>query len=228
MLIRERFMRKLSELQEAILMMGVLVDEELQLALVALDELDPVKAQEVQALDQAVNAARFQIEDDCFTLIVTQQPAASDLRRVVSAMNIVVDLERMGDQAKGIAKVIPHILQYPKQPQPPELKLMGQIVGVMLRQTMQAYAHENIELARTVTQQDDEVDNLYAQVFGQVMGFMADTKKPQKIEAAYEVLRAARELERFGDLATNIAERTIYQVTGSIEDTNIDLDDAAE
>ncbi len=228
MLIRERFMRKLAELQEAILKMGVLVDEELQLALVALDELDPVKAQEVQALDQAVNAARFQIEDDCFTLIVTQQPAASDLRRVVSAMNIVVDLERMGDQAKGIAKVIPHILQYPKQPQPPELKLMGQIVGVMLRQTMQAYAHENIELARAVTQQDDEVDNLYAQVFGQVMGFMADTKKPQKIEAAYEVLRAARELERFGDLATNIAERTIYQVTGSIEDTNIDLDDAAE
>ena len=228
MLIRERFMRKLAELQEAILKMGVLVDEEMQLALVALDELDPVKAQEVQALDQAVNAARFQIEDDCFTLIVTQQPAASDLRRVVSAMNIVVDLERMGDQAKGIAKVIPHILQYPKQPQPPELKLMGQIVGVMLRQTMQAYAHENIELARAVTQQDDEVDNLYAQVFGQVMGFMADTKKPQKIEAAYEVLRAARELERFGDLATNIAERTIYQVTGSIEDTNIDLDDAAE
>lgn len=226
--IRERFMRKLGELQEAILQMGVLVDEELQLALSALDDLDPVKAEEVLALDQAVNAARFDIEDECFTLIVTQQPAASDLRAVIAAMNIIVDLERMGDQAKGIAKVIPHILKYPKQPQPPELKIMGQMVGVMHRQAMQAYAHENVELARSVTQQDDEVDNLYAQVFGQVIGFMADTKKPNKIEAAYEVLRVARELERFGDLATNIAERTIYLVTGSIEEINIDLDDAAE
>ena len=228
MLIRERFMRKLGELQEAILKMGTLVDEELQLALVALDELDIVKAQEVHLLDQEVNKARFEIENACFTLIVTQQPAASDLRKVISAMNIIIDLERMGDQAKGIAKVIPHILKYPAQPQPIELKQMGTMVSVMLRQAMQAYAHENVELARAVTQQDDEVDNLYAQVFGQVMGFMADTKKPKKIEAAYEVLRAARELERFGDLATNIAERTIYLITGSIEEINIDLDDAAE
>jgi len=228
MLIRERFMRKLGELQEAILKMGTLVDEELQLALVALDELDIVKAQEVHLLDQEVNKTRFEIENACFTLIVTQQPAASDLRKVISAMNIIIDLERMGDQAKGIAKVIPHILKYPAQPQPIELKQMGTMVSVMLRQAMQAYAYENVELARSVTQQDDEVDNLYAQVFGQVMGFMADTKKPRKIEAAYEVLRAARELERFGDLATNIAERTIYLITGSIEEINIDLDDAAE
>jgi phosphate transport system protein len=221
-------MRKLAELQEAILKMGVLVEEELQLALVALDELDVVKAREVYALDQEVNKTRFEIEEFCFTLIVTQQPAASDLRRVVSAMNIIVDLERMGDQAKGIAKVIPHILKYPKQPQPPELKQMGHMVTLMLRQAMQAYAHENVDLARAVTEQDDEVDNLYAQVFVQVMGFMADTKKPQKIEAAYEVLRAARELERFGDLATNIAERTIYLVTGSLEEVNVDFDDAEE
>ena len=226
--IRERFMRKLGDLQADILKMGTLVDDQLTLVLEALENLDLEKAREVTALDKQVNEARFNIEEDCFTLIVTQQPAAGDLRRVVAAMNIIVDLERMGDQAKGIAKVIPHILKYPKQPQPAELKLMGHMVTIMLRQTMQAYAHENVDLARAVTRQDDEVDNLYAQVFGHVMGFMADTKKPQKIEAAYEVLRAARELERFGDLATNIAERTIYLVTGSLEEINIDLDDAAE
>jgi phosphate transport system protein len=98
----------------------------------------------------------------------------------------------------------------------------------MLTQAMQAYAHENIDLARLVIQQDDEVDDLYARVFSQVMAYMADTKKPQRVEAAYEILRAARELERFGDLATNIADRTIYQITGSMEEVDVDRDDAAE
>jgi len=226
--IRERFMRKLGELQAEILKMGTMVDDQLTIALEALDQLDLDKAKEVIAIDLQVNEARFKIEEECFALIVTQQPAASDLRRVVAAMNIIVDLERMGDQAKGIAKVIPYILKYPRQPQPVEMQQMGRMVDNMLTQAMQAYAGENVELARWVIQQDDEVDALYANVFSQVIDFMADTKKTKRVEAAYEILRAARELERFGDLATNIAERTIYQVTGSMEEINLDRDDAAE
>lgn len=226
--IRERFMRKLGELQADILKMGNMVDDQLTLALEALENLDLEKAQEVILLDKQVNEARFSIEEDCFTLIVTQQPAAGDLRRVVAAMNIIVDLERMGDQAKGIAKVIPYILKYPHHSQPAELQQMGRMVDNMLSQAMQAYARENVDLAGAVIKQDDEVDALYARVFSQVMYFMADTKKAKRVEAAYEILRAARELERFGDLATNIAERTIYQVTGSMEEINVDRDDAAE
>ncbi len=226
--IRERFMRKLGELQADILKMGNMVDDQLTVALEALENLDLEKAQEVILLDKQVNEARFSIEEDCFTLIVTQQPAAGDLRRVVAAMNIIVDLERMGDQAKGIAKVIPYILKYPHHSQPAELQQMGRMVDNMLSQAMQAYARENVDLARAVIKQDDEVDALYARVFSQVMYFMADTKKAKRVEAAYEILRAARELERFGDLATNIAERTIYQVTGSMEEINVDRDDAAE
>lgn len=226
--IRERFMRKLGDLQADILKMGTLVDDQLTLVLDALENLDLEKAREVIVLDKQVNEARFSIEEDCFTLIVTQQPAAGDLRRVVAAMNIIVDLERMGDQAKGIAKVIPYILKYPHHPQPGELQQMGRMVDNMLSQAMEAYAYENVGLARAVIQQDDEVDALYANVFTQVMFYMADTKKAKRVEAAYEILRAARELERFGDLATNIAERTIYQVTGSMEEVNVDRDDAAE
>jgi phosphate transport system protein len=219
--MRERFERKLSELRDDILTMGSMVDEELTLALTALHDL----ALQVYDADKAVNAKRFAIEEECFALIVTQQPAARDLRAIVAVMNMIVDLERMGDQAKGIAKVIPHMMQFPDQVQPAELQQMGDMVGLMLRQSMTAYAHNNVDLAKLVTKQDDEVDKLYAQLFTQIMKQMADTGNPDKVEASYEILRAARELERYGDLATNIAERVIYVATGSLHEANVDPDD---
>ena len=223
--IRRRFEQKLDELRDEILRMGGLVDEELKLALSALARLDTDLANKVFAADKEVNAARFTIEEKCFALIVTQQPAARDLRAIVAVMNMIVDLERMGDQAKGIAKVIPRLIKSPDQTRLPELKQMGDMVGLMLRQGMQAYADGNVELAKVVAGQDDEVDRLYANVFTQIMERMSEEKIQQKIEAAYEVLRAARELERFGDLATNIAERVIYIGTGHLYEINVDPDD---
>lgn len=228
MTIRQRFEKQLTELREDVLKMGSMVEEELQMALDSLDNLSMEQAQMVFAADSAVNQARFDIEEKCFALIVTQQPAARDLRAIVSVMNMIVDLERMGDQAKGIAKVIPHMVESPTIPRPLELKDMGGLVGKMLNQTMTAYANDNVDLAREVAKQDDEVDALYARVFTQIMENMAKTKNPDKIEATYETLRVARELERFGDLATNLAERIIYMVTGSLQEINIDLDDSAE
>ncbi len=223
--MRERFERKLAELRDEILKMGSMVEEELQLALKALERLDIDLAHQVFEADTAVNAARFSIEEMCFELIVTQQPAARDLRAIVAVMNMIVDLERMGDQTKGIAKVIPHMVQYPNRPHPPELKQMGELVGTMLRQNMTAYARDNVDLARLVTNQDDEVDGLYARIFTQIMERMAQTQNPDKVEATYEILRVARELERFGDLATNVAERIIYIVTGRMYEANVDPDD---
>ena len=223
--IRRRFEQKLDELRDEILRMGGLVDEELKLALSALARLDTDLANKVFAADKEVNAARFAIEEKCFALIVTQQPAARDLRAIVAVMNMIVDLERMGDQAKGIAKVIPRLIKSPDQTRLPELKQMGDMVGLMLRQGMQAYADGNVELAKVVAGQDDEVDRLYANVFTQIMERMSEEKMQQKIEAAYEILRAARELERFGDLATNIAERVIYIGTGHLYEINVDPDD---
>ena len=228
MQMRERFMRKLNELRDDILKMGGMVDEELKLALEALEKLDVGLARKVYEADKAVNAMRFAIEEECFTLIATQQPAARDLRAIVAVMNIIVDLERMGDQTKGIAKVIPHIMQHPDRTNLPQLKPMGDTVGLMLRESMTAYAHDNVDLARLVTTQDEEVDRLYAELFAQVMQQMAETENPEKVEASYEVLRAARELERFGDLATNVAERVIYIATGSLHETNADSDNVLE
>jgi phosphate transport system protein len=226
--MRELFNQKLNDLRDDILKMGSMVEDELKLALEALEKLDTDLAQEVFEADAEVNEMRFSIEDKCFELIVTQQPAARDLRAIVAVMNMIVDLERMGDQAKGIAKIIPHLIEYPKHPQPPEFKQMGEMVGKMLNESMIAYAQKDIELAQLVADQDDQVDGLYARIFTQIMEAMADTKKQKKVEASYEVLRSARELERFGDLATNVAERVIYIVTGSLYEVNIDQDDADE
>ena len=219
---RVYFDQQLSELRDDILLMGSRVEAELKLAVNAYNTLDEEKAREVYAADRDVNQARFDIEDKCFTLIVTQQPAATDLRTIVPALNVIVDLERMGDQAKGIAKVIPHLLKNPDQPRPLELVEMSAMVGNMLNQVMLAYAHSNVDLARIVANQDDQVDALYAQVFHQIMTQMAGVDEPDKVEAAYELLRVARELERFGDLATNVAERVIYLVTGSFDEINVD------
>jgi phosphate transport system protein len=225
MTTRAYFDRMLDELRDNILLMGSRVGEELKLAVRAYDELDLDLAADVFEADKAVNQARFDIEEECFTLIVTQQPAARDLRAIVTAMNVIVDLERMGDQAKGIAKIIPHLLKNPQQERPQELMDMAEEVGEMLDQSMVAYANGNVDLARVVAQQDDKVDALYARVFTKIMDKMAATGNTDKVEAAYELLRVARELERFGDLATNIAERTIYLVTGNFDEVNLDHDE---
>lgn len=221
-MIRGRFEQQLAELHQDILQMGKMVEDQLVLALQALDALDVKLAQQVHTVDDAVNKFRFETEEKCFTVIVTQQPAARDLRTIVSVMNIIVDLERMGDQAKGIAKVIPHLRQQQNLPPLPEIKQMGDLVLNMLRQGMEAYANDSVTLARIVAGKDDDVDKLYAQVFTKLVNQMAADSQTEAIETSYERLRVARELERFGDLVTNIAERVIYRVTGQLKELNTD------
>ncbi|MCB0209498.1 MAG: phosphate signaling complex protein PhoU [Anaerolineae bacterium] len=220
--MRERFTNQLNKLRDDILAMGSVVEEELRLAIEAADSLDFSLAHKVQAMDKTVNEKRFAIEEKCTAIICTQQPTARDLRAVIAVMNMIVDLERMGDQAKGIAKAVLHIENNPSQTQPIEIKEMGRIVSAMLRQTMTAYANRDIELAEQVPNQDNEVDELYHQLFTRIMVRMAQAESADKCETNYEFLRMARELERFGDLTTNVAERVIYITTGLMQETNID------
>ena len=220
--LRHYFDEQLNELRDHILLMGSRVRVELDLALDALATLDLEKAQAVFAADQVVNEMRFQVEEQCFTLIVTQQPAARDMRSIVAAMSVIVDLERMGDQAKGIAKVVPHLRKNLTQERPPELKEMGDVVGQMLDDALLAYARNDVELARNVAESDDRVDALYSQVFNKALQQMAVSGTAERAESAYEILRVARELERFGDLVTNVGERIIYLETGTLEEINVD------
>jgi phosphate transport system protein len=215
--MRDQFQRQMTRLRDEILTMGSIVGEEMELALRALNRLDVDLAQQVRTTDKTINAIRFRIEADCSALIATQQPAAGDMRSLITVMNMIVDLERMGDQAKGIAKVIPHLYEHSHVPLPTALQHMGKMGLAMLRDAMTAYSKEDVELAKQVIDQDREVDRLFTQVYNTVMEQMARAKEPNKIEANYHLLRVARELERFADLATNLADRSIYQVTGNLQ-----------
>ena len=218
--MRTYFDKKLNELHHDVLKIGQMVANELVVALEVLYALDAPRIGEVIELDQEINDARFALEQKCTALIATQQPTARDVRRIIAVINIIVDLERMGDQAKSIAKIVSHIQKFPSSFQPDELKRMSELGLEMLNTTMRAYTESNISLAESVAIQDDKIDKLYADLFSRIITYLANTTDESKVEASYEILRGARNLERFGDLATNIAERVIYMVTGRMTEIN--------
>lgn len=219
---REKFERDLQQLSDDILAMAGKVEEQLSLALAAYERLDPSLASLVNDLDRQVNKMRFDIEERCLELIAMQQPAARDLRLIIAVLNMIVDIERMGDQAKGVMKALQHMHGRPPVNRPPEIHQMGEMVLHMLRRSKEAYIQRDIALARVIGQSDDEVDKLYARAFTQIMYRMAGAADATQIESEYELLRIAREFERFGDLVTNIAERLIFLVTGSMSEINQD------
>ena len=221
---REHFDQELQQLSDSIILMASRVEEEMSIALAAYERLDPALASVVGDLDRQVNKMRFEIEDRCILLIAKQQPAARDLRLIIASLNMIVDLERMGDQAKGVAKALRHLNGRPRGTLPPEIAEMGRMVLVMLRQIKAAYANRDIKQAQSIASMDDEVDKLYARAFTQIMYQLASSGSREEAENEYEVLRVAREFERFGDLVTNLAERLIFLVTGSMDEINVEPD----
>lgn len=225
---REQFERELRQLSLSVEQMGLTVENQLNLALQAFDTLDVDEAQAVAAIDRDVNAQRFTIEEMCFRLIVTQQPAARDLRAIIAALNIIVDLERIGDKAKDITHTIPQILAKPNRKRPAELARMGELVRVMLHQSLEAYAAGLSELARQVPTQAGELDSLFAVVVDQIVMSIAKAKKEKKIAATFALLRAAQHMDRVGDLAINVAERVVYIETGNVEEMKVHLQDTVD
>jgi phosphate transport system protein len=219
---REKFEQDLQQLSDDILLMESRVEEQLSLALASYERLDPALAKLVNDIDREVNKTRFDIEERCVALIAMQQPAARDLRLIISALNMIVDIERMGDQAKGVMKALQHMHPGTVTERPVEIQEMGQMVLDMLRRSKEAYIQRDVKLAQQVALMDNEVDKLYARAFTAVMYRMADASSPSQVENEYELLRIAREFERFGDLVTNIAERLIFLVTGSMAEINVD------
>jgi phosphate transport system protein len=220
MQMRSHFNTQLDELRTEVLEMGHMVGGQLTQALEALEHLDTIAAEKIIQQDELINNKRFTLEKRCTALIATQQPAARDVRDIIGVMNMIIDLERMGDQAKGIAKVIPRMSQQQDIPLPVELNNMGYLAHQMLSDSLTAFNSSNVELAHKVAEMDNEMDRLYAAVFKVIIEHLANHRTPEKVESTYEILRTARELERFGDLATNLAERVVYMVTGHIKEMN--------
>ena len=219
---RRLFDQRLNQLRSTLLEMANLVDQEMSTAIDALERKDLELAREVFGMDERVNQLRYENERIALLLISTQQPMAKDARFILASLFMNVILERMGDKAKGIAKSIPHILLRPNLTIPSELREMAGMGQEMMRGAMQAYATENADLAVEISSQDDQVDELYGQIFFTVLARLAKTKKQNKVEAIYELMRVARDLERFADYATDLAERVDFMVTGQLAEVNVD------
>jgi phosphate transport system protein len=210
---RRVFDQHLRELQDHVLAMGSMVETALYRSMDSLKNRDIELAQQVIEDDGLIDQKRFDIEEECIDLIVTQQPLASDLRIIIAVLNIIVDLERIGDHAEGIAKICIMIGDEPPLKPLIDLPRMAELTGGMLRRSLEAFINHDAETAAKICAEDDAVDNLYDQVFRELLTFMAEDNKT--ITRATRLIWAAHNLERSADRVTNISERIIFLVTGS-------------
>lgn len=210
--------RVFGEAQEDILRLGDLVERAIGNSLNCLQNRDRVLAEEVIRDDEAINELRFKIEETCLAIIATQQPTASDLRAVVAAMNIVVDIERMGDYATGIAKTVLRMGDEPLLKPLIDIPRMAELARQMLRDDLDAYIQRDAAGAREVADRDDEMDLLYKSIFDELVEIMA--KDPSGATRATYLLWVAHNLERMGDRVTNISERIIFVTTGDMQELN--------
>jgi phosphate transport system protein len=216
MTIRSAFDKELQELRDNVLRLGGMVDAAIGLSIQALKERDQVLAQQIIADDDNINELRFKVEEDCVRLIARQQPAARDLRFIVAAMNIVLDLERMGDHASGIATIVVRMGDEPLLKPLIDLPRMARISREMLQASLDAFLSENAQQAMCIPERDEEVDQLYNQIFRELISYMVED--PRTVTRAMYLLFCAHNVERIADRVTNICERVAFVATGRMEE----------
>lgn len=216
---REHFERQLEKIQEDMLALALRVEGALERSITALDERDTELAKQVIEDDVKINDKRYVIEETCLELIAMQQPLASDLRTIVSVLHISVDLERMGDHAEGIARVAVMIADEAPVMSYAGIHKMADITKAMMLASLEAFKDRDTARARTISDQDDEVDALHDQILGELFHYMAEDKS--NIEPATRLSWVAHNLERIADRVTNICERIVYLVDGKIEEMNV-------
>ncbi len=188
------------------------MESALNLATQALIKRQPEKFAEVHLVESHINEEHIRVDSWCFQFLAKQGPVAKDLRFVISLIKLNSDLERMGDQTVNIAYTGKDYLSRPPIPWPVEIEEMSHIVRTMVRESLDSFVRENVKLARKILLMDDEVDSRKNQVFVKLVEFMRS--HPDDIEAAMDLILVARNLERLGDHATNIAEEVIFVSTG--------------
>jgi len=213
-MLRQTFERELQRLQDELLVLGSMVEHAIADSVDALKKRDLEWSRQLVADDRLINEKRFQIEADVLTLIATQQPIAGDLRVLASTLEIAAELERMGDYAKGIAKISLMIGEEPLIKPLIDIPRMAAKAREMLHRALDAFVRRDIEAARAIPAEDDEVDNLYNQVYRELITLIL--ANPKNIDQANHLLWAAHNLERTADRVTNICERVIFTVTGQM------------
>lgn len=217
---RETFERELRKLQDDLLVLGSMVEQAVLASVEALKQRDFEASKKIFDADKYVNIKRYEIEQNTLALIATQQPIARDLRLLAAILEIITELERIGDYAKGICKI--NILLGPGELVKPliDIPLMADLGLSMLQRALSAFVARDAVTARAIPLEDDKVDHLYTQTYRELLDIMiAD---PTKIDRANYLMWAAHNLERLADRVTNICERIVFVVTGEI----VELDQA--
>jgi phosphate transport system protein len=214
--MRTTFHKRLREIQFEIMVMGSMCSKAIVRSIEALKNRNQELAHQIIADDQKINDKRFEIEEKCVELIATQQPMASDLRIITAILNITTELERIGDYAVGIARIVIYIGDEPPLKPLIDIPRMDDLTVDMLSRSMDAFINRDIEAAKKIVNEDDLVDNLYDQVFRELLTIMAED--PKTITRATRLMWTAHNLERAADRVTNICERVVFIVTGKMEE----------
>lgn len=210
--------QELQDLENDLLAMAGLVDQAIERAIESLTNRDRELAQQVVREDERINQAEREIDERCLVLLATQQPMARDLRVILSIYSISAELERMGDHAEGIAKITLRMADEPLLKPLIDIPRMAEKARELIQLQLQAFSARDAGMARSLGQKDEEVDELYNQVFRELLVFMmAD---PNTIRRATYLLWVAHNLERIADRSTNIGERVVFLRTGRVEELN--------
>ena len=227
---RQDFDRDLGKLEAELILMSGLVEQAIFNALNALKSRDIEKSQKVIDEDDNIDQAELEIERTCIELIRREAPMAGDLRRIVASLHIAGELERIGDYAEGIAKISITMGGQPPLKELIDIPRMGDMAVRMLKRSLEAFISRDADLVRTLSveleKEDDEVDDLYAKVQGDLLELVkAD---PENAEPATYLMRVAHNVERVADRAMNIVERALYQATGELVSGSTQIEPIAE
>ena len=215
-MLRKLYDHDIRNTKDEILLLGSMVEDAIFLSIKALKARDFDAAERILADDAWINRKRFEIENQVMTIIATQQPLAHDLRVLASIFEIAGELERIGDYAKGIAMLCIRLGDRRLVKSLIDLPLMAELAVDMLHRALGAFDVEDLQTARALPNEDDQVDDLYLQFYRVMMTYIMEN--PANIDEATYLLWAAHNLERTADRVSNICERTVFVVTGSMEE----------
>jgi len=218
-MVRESFCKYIKDLEKDVMDMGQMVIVAINRSIEALKTRNVDEANRVIADDMAINKKRWDIEEKCINLIATQQPVATDLREIIAILSVVTELERIGDYAEGIGKIVTLYGNEPLIKPLVDIPRMAQKAIGMLKKSLDAFLGRDAQAAAAICKEDDDVDALHEQVYHELLTYMIEN--PESITRATYLVWAAHNLERIADRVTNICERIIFLVTGTMSEVNV-------
>lgn len=217
---RKLFSQKIQNIKDEVLLLGSMVEDAVIKSVQSLKQKNTILAKQVYQHDIELNDKRFSIENAILIVIATQQPMARDLRQLASMLDVISELERMGDYAKGIAKVAVKLEKVDLKIPISEIEKMAELSVAMLHKSLTAFINEDAQTASQIPYEDDEVDRLYEEIYHLAVDLMMNN--PNNVDNANLIIWVGHNLERLADRVTNICERTVFIATGELMELEVD------